>query len=108
MLCLGTHDIQHTYIVSPLPNILRITGEFIRGSTSIGVLAVMFPFDLQLDPIYRFIPRKSTTSLQVEDIHVQGDDYSISVFVVEESGLPFVRTASTPFTVTVGSGKCDF
>ena len=102
--CIGTHDIQRISIASPLPNIIRIAGEFIRGSSSIGVVVVTFPLDLQLGLSYRFIPRESTTSLRVENIRVPGGDYSISVFVVEESGLPFTRTASTPINVTVGSG----
>ena len=106
-MCLGTHDVQHISIVSPLPNILKITGEFIRGSTSIGVLAVMVPIDTKLDPVYRFITRQSTTSLGVEDIRVSGGDYSISVFVIEESGLPFARTASAPISVTARGGKYD-
>ena len=106
-MCLGTHDVQHVSIVSPLPNILKITGAFIRGSTSIGVLAVMVPIDTQLDPIYRFITRESTTSLGVEDNRVPGGDYSISVFVVEESGLPFTRTVSAPINVTARGGKYD-
>ena len=103
LICLGTHDVQHISIVSPLPNIVRITGDFIRGSTSIGVLAIIISSDPQLNPFYRFIHCANTTSLHNEDIRVPSGDYGMSVFVIEESGLPFARTASKPITVTVES-----
>ena len=72
------------------------------------MLAVILPLDLEVDAIYRYIPRESTTALRDENIHVPGGDYGISVFVVEESGLPFTRTASTPVTVSVDSGQYTF
>ena len=107
LLHLGTHDVQNISVASPLPNIIRITGEFIQDSTSTGLLAVISPLDSKHGPINHSIPRESNTSLRlrVKDAHVSGGEYSISVFVVDESRLPFTRTASKPITVSVYSGK---
>ena len=58
--------------------------------------------------IYIFHPRDSTTALRDEDISVPGGDYSVSLFIVEEVGLVFSRTALSPIGVSVNGGKCDY
>lgn len=37
----GTHDIQNTSVSSSLPGTVRVTGEFIQGSTATGLLVIV-------------------------------------------------------------------
>ena len=103
----GTHDIENISVTSTQPGSIRIAGDFIRGSSAIGVLAIMIPLNTESNVTYSFLPRESTTALRDEDVSVPGGHYSVSLFVVEEVGDVFYRTASSPIGVLVDSGKCD-
>ena len=84
-----------------------MTGYFIDGSTATGVLAVIYT---KLELAYLLVER-GINVLRFDDTiqGVVGGEHSISFFVVEESGLPFSRTASMPKTVVVENGKfCYF
>ena len=94
-------------MTSTQPGSIRIAGDFIRGSSAIGVLAIMIPLNTESNVTYSFLPRESTTALRDEDVSVPGGHYSVSLFVVEEVGDVFYRTASSPIGVLVDSGKCD-
>ena len=105
----GTHDIQNISVSSPQPGEVSVTGDFIDGSTAIGVLAVIVYNEPEI--IYLLVERRSNIILHFDDTiqGVVGGEHSISFFVVEESGLPFSRTASMPKTVVVENGKfCYF
>ena len=99
----GTHDIQNMSINSPHPGVIRLTGNFISGSKATGVLAVIVLSTSKI--LYHFIQRESS-GLHVDDkiANVVGGDHVISIFIVEENGLPFNRTASTPRAVSVVQG----
>ena len=98
----GTHDIQ-SISVSPQPGEVRVTGDFMKGSTATGVLAVIIS---ESEIFYHFVERGSNEQqFDGNVLGVVGGEYNISFFVVEENGLPFSRTASTPKVVTVESGK---
>ena len=99
----GTHDIQNISVSSPQPGEVRVTGDFINGSTAIGLLAVIVTESVIF---YHFVERESNVVAFVSTIqNVVGGKHSISFFVVEENGLPFKRTASMPKVVTVENGK---
>ena len=93
-------------MTSSQPGSVRITGDFIRGSSAIGALAIIIPLDTESNVTYSFRPRESTTALHAEDVFVPGGHYSVSFFVVEEVGDVFYRTASSPIGVLVDSGEC--
>ena len=100
----GTHDIQNISVSSPQPGEVRVTGDFIDGSTATGVLAVIITNESEI--FYHFIERESNVVAFDGTIQgVVGGEQNISFFVVEESGLPFNRTASMPKIVTVENGK---
>ena len=101
----GTHDIQNISVTSTQPGSIRITGDFIRDSSAIGVLAIIIPLDTEANVIYSFRPRESTTALRAEDVSVPGGHYSVSLFVVEEVGDVFSRTASSPISLSVDNGQ---
>ena len=82
-----------------------MTGDFINGSTATGVLAVFVDiYTFQI--FYQLIKRGNNVYQFATNIRgVVGGEHSISFFVVEESGLPFNRTASRPKIVAVENGK---
>ena len=41
-MLIGTHDIQNVTVNSPLPGQIRVTGEFVNGSTATGVLLIVY------------------------------------------------------------------
>ena len=99
----GTHDIQNISVSSPQPGEIRMTGNFINGSTATGVLAVI----ITESQIFYHVVEQGSNEQQLDGtiLCVVGGEHSISFFVVEESGLPFNRTASMPKVVTVENGK---
>ena len=100
----GTHDIQGVSITSPYPGAIRIIGYFIQGSTATGVLTAI----LTTSRIYFHLLTRQGNQLRDEGTFsnvVDGDHY-ISVFVVDEDGLPFNRTATIlPQVVSVANSK---
>ena len=106
--CLGTHDIQNISVTSPHPSEIRVTGNFIDGSTATGVLVVdLIPTaTCELCYHYHLIQRNGeVTQVEGRITDVVGGEHSISVFVVENNGLPFNRTASTPQIVFIRDGN---
>ena len=101
LCCAGTHDIQNISVSSSQPGEVRVTGNFIDGSTATGVLAVFV--DFSTSKIFYHLIKRGNNKQQLDDTiqGVVGGEHSISFFVVEESGLPFNRIASTPKLVTV-------
>ena len=99
----GTHDIQNISVSSPQPGEVRVTGDFINGSTATGVLAVI----ITESEIFYDVVERGSNEQQFDGtiLRVVGGEHSISFFVVEESGLPFNRTASMPKVVTVENGN---
>ena len=79
-----------------------MTGDFINGSIATGVLAVIVA---ESEIFYHLVERGSNEQQFADTIQgVVGGEHSISFFVVEESGLPFSRTASMPTVVAVENG----
>ena len=84
-----------------------MTGDFIDGSTATGLLIIIY--SLTNDSDVHYITRGSM-SQQPRNVHVSvpglaGGEYGISVFVVEENGLPFERVATSPKLVAVETSK---
>ena len=97
----GTHDIQNISVSSPLPGQVRVTGDFIKGSTATGVLLIIYS---------RFSNSKiryiSTNSTQNVDIRVTGlseTEYEVSTFTLK-NGLPFPRVVGLPKNISVNNG----
>ena len=88
----GTHDIQNISVTSPQPGEVRVTSDFIDGSTATGLLIIIY--SLTNDSDVHYIVGGHNSGLA-------GGEYSISVFVVEENGLPFERVATSPKLVAV-------
>ena len=88
-----------------------MTGDFIDGSTATGLLIIIYSLRLTNDSDVHYISEDTGSMLQQSksvDINVTGlavGEYSISVFVVEENGLPFERVAISPKLVVVETSK---
>ena len=80
-----------------------MTGDFINGSTATGLLTIV----ISTSEIFYHLIERGSNQLHIEGSlqGVVGGELSISFFVVEESGLPFNRTASTPKVVSVENSK---
>ena len=78
-----------------------MTGNFISGSLAIGVLVIIYsPNNIH----YRFISRQSDTTSVSTVSGLPGSRYKASVFVVEDGGLPFHRSATAPRNILVCEG----
>ena len=86
---------------------LNLTWNFINGSKALGVLLVSYSLMLDADVHYDVIlrptthPRTQTTLLP----DLPGNKYNISMFVLQENGLPFIRSVAKPLAATVSGGK---
>ena len=90
-----------------LPSEVRVTGNFIDGLTVTEVLLIIYSLTNDYDVHYI---TGGSTSQQPRNVHVivpglAGGEFGISVFVVEENGLPFERVATSPKLVAVETSK---
>ena len=87
---------------SPLPGHVRVTGDFIQGSTATGVLVII----VNDSDIEHHLISKGSNENEVEGIisGLAGGQYTVSVFVVGKDGLPFERAATKPRSVSVENG----
>ena len=98
----GTHDIQNVSVSSPIPDQVSVTGEFIQGSRTTGVLITAVS-ETGLE--HHLISRNdSGNGIDGVISGLPGGQYTVSVFVVSKDGLPFERAATKPRRITVENG----
>ena len=102
-LCSGTHDIQGLLITSPLPGEIRVTGDFIQGSTATGVVIA----DLVLSDIHFYLLLRDNEQLELGGTisNLVDGQHTVSAFAVDKNGLPLSRTATIPQNVLVVKGN---
>ena len=102
-LFVGTHDFSGIFSSSLHPGEIKVTGNFTDDSTATGVLVIVIGGS---EVIYHKASRDGTDKIKETFITgLLGGNYSISVFVVEENGLPFERVATSPKPVDVNKSK---
>ena len=79
-----------------------MTGDFIPGSLAIGILIVVYSADNNIK--YHFV-HCSNIHRTITMTNLPSGQYKVSVFVVEENGLPFNRSATTPRNISLNEGK---
>ena len=94
----GTHDFQDISISSPSAGVVRVTGRFVEGSPATGVLVIVSG---DSGVTYHMSSRRGSGNHAVTIPGLAGGDYTVSVFVVEENGLPFERAAIVPEHLSV-------
>ena len=87
---------------SPSPGLIRVTGDFINGSSTSSILVIIYSTDNRNDVYYTISSLSTEGETLVTNIGLPSGPYNVSVFVLEENGLPFNRSASTPRSVLVG------
>ena len=85
------------------PGEVRVTGTFTNDPTATGVLVIVTS---DSEVIYHKVTREGSDEI-IETVisGLAGGEYSVSVFVVEDNGLPFGRVATLPQLVAVERGK---
>ena len=85
------------------PGTISVTGDFIDGSFAIGLLIIVYSSGIDSNVYYQFIPR---SGLLVTDVSgLSGGQYKVSIFVMDDSGLPFNKSATAPKNVTICEGN---
>ena len=105
MLYIGTHDIYNISVVS-LPCIVTVTGDIINGSMSRGMLVIAYSLSDETNTYYNlttFLPDQVRVNTIL--MGLRSGQYQVSLFVIEESGLPFSRAAATPRALQVEGKK---
>ena len=105
IMYIGTHDVYgiSVTVASFPPCIIQVMGDIVDGSSSLGILVIVYSVSLTK---YDFLPfneiQSGGYSVTVSDI--PDGEYKVAVFVVEENGEPFPRAASRPKHITI-NGK---
>ena len=100
----GTHDVQNILVSSPHAGSITVTGNFIQGSAAIGVLIITIN---GTNGTQYHLYHRNGNNAQVEDTisGLAGGYHKVSALILEQSGYPFNRTATTPKSVLVINGK---
>ena len=97
----GTFAIQNVSVSSGAPGELRVTASFLTNTSAVGVLAIVYSTDNDLD-IHYTEARLPQTEIHLTDL--SGSAYSTSVFGIEDSGLPFNKAATLPMSINITQG----
>ena len=89
-LSVGTFAVHNISATSGAPGELRVNGDFIANTSAVGMLAIVYSTGNDSDIHYTEV-RLPQTEIQLAGL--SGDTYSISVFTLEENGLPFNQSA---------------
>ena len=85
------------------PGEVRVTGSFTNDPRATGVLVIV---SRDSEVIYHKATREDSDKI-IETVisGLAGGEYSVSVFVLEDNGLPFGRVATLPQPVAVERSK---
>ena len=81
-----------------------VTGNILNGSPSIGGLLIVYSLTDDSNIHYNFAPSISDHDQRRVNSTIEelpNDEYKVSVFVLEENGLPFHRVAASPKFVLI-------
>ena len=100
---IGTYDVQSILVTSPNPGDIRVTGRLIQGSTATGIMIT----DVSSSGTRFYLLAREKDQLELDGIisNLISGQHIVSAFVVDESGLPFNRTATLPQEVLVMQGN---
>lgn len=99
----GSHVVQNISISYSLPGQLRVTGDFIEGSTATGVLVALVNGTANVQH-HRISRDHSVNGIDGVISGLPGGQYTVSIFVVDEGGNPFRRAAAKPRRISVKNG----
>ena len=99
---IGTHDIQNISVSSLQPGEIRVTGDFIDGSTATGVLLILYSITNDSDIHYVIGNCEQSRSIDINVAGLTSTQYGVSTFVLD-NGQVFPRVVALPEYVTVKS-----
>ena len=102
LFMIGTHDIQNISVSSPQPGEIRVTGDFIDGSTATGVLLILYSITKNSDIQYVIENYEQSRSIDINVTSLTSTQYGVSTFVLD-NGQIFPRVVALPEYVTVQS-----
>ena len=88
-----------------------MTGELINGSTATGALIIIYSLtNDSVDVHYVIITADPGRTVAIDasvtvSVGLNGGEYRVSVFALENGGLPFTRVAALPETVQVAGSE---
>jgi hypothetical protein len=97
--------VQDISITGSFSDTIRITGNFIPDSPAAGVVVAV----LSISEVSFYLLRRERNRLHNEGIlsNVRGGQHMVSVFVMDQTGLPFNKAATIPQNVVVnGKSMC--
>ena len=101
----GTHDVQNISVTSVVPGELEVSGYLLQHGIAGGLLVMLYSLDLNgNNDRYFQVVRRSETDNNIVSAKYQGltgGHYGVSVFILEENGLPFGRSAVSPKVVDI-------
>ena len=89
----GTHDIQNISVSSPQPGEIRVTGDFIDGSTATGVLLILY--SLTNDSDIHYVTESFKQSIDINVTGLTDTQYGVSVFALD-NGQVFPGVVALP------------
>ena len=95
---LGTHDFRNVSISSHQAGEVIVTGSFTSDSTASGVVVII---GSNSNVYYHMSKRDREDTQETVISGIAGGNYSVSIFVVEDNGLPFETVATTPSALSV-------
>ena len=100
---IGTHDVQAAVHINSLGELI-ITGYCIEGSTAVGMLVIVYSLVDSSDIFYIPVPCPTGNQGRSEILNfrtTRKGHYGVSIFSIEEGGLPFNRSAIQPTNVLI-------
>ena len=98
----GTHEIQVLVTTDHLGHVV-VSGTCIEGSTTIGMLVIVYSLISDSDITYLQL-NNCLSDMQNTTIKFRPSSrnlYTVSVFAVEQNGLPFNRSAIKPKVLSI-------
>ena len=99
----GTHDIQNIVVYSSISGQIQVSGVLVQGATAVGILIIVYPLDRVNLNVYYFkaLETTVTNTITTTVTGLSAGQYRVSIFVLENTGLPFSRSATVPKRITV-------
>ena len=103
----GTHDIQNVSVtLFQQTGEVQVFGDFVTGTSAAGALVIIYSNELTR---YHVAPRGDNGRLNTTVSNLPSGAYKVSVFTIEQNGVPFERVVKRPMSIDVAgedsSGK---
>ena len=99
-MTVGTHDIQNVTLSPLQPGEIIISGDFVEGTNATGALVIIYSDELTR---YHLAPCGPSGRFEAIVADLPSGEYRVSVFTVEENGLPFERAVARPLRADVNT-----